>query len=90
MSTKDYRPWEVLRLIARCASCGDECTLTENGLCQQCEKNTRGNQAWAPAFPPVTSGGEKEPDLDASSFGSRPTIESAGSARFYGWSRDTW
>ena len=91
MSTKDYRPWEVLRLIARCASCGDECTLTENGLCQQCENKTRGNQAWAPAFPPVTSGRAAErPDGQPPSFGSRPTIESAGSAIFYGRSRDTW
>ena len=90
VSAKEYRPWEIPRRVGRCADCGDERTLTENGLCQRCEKNTRGNQAWAPALPPVTSGGRKEPDPDASSFGSRPTIESAGSARFYGWSRDTW
>lgn len=90
MSTKQYRPWELHRPAHRCAACGRIAELGENGLCPRCEKNTRGNQAWAPAFPPVTSGGEKEPDPDASSYGSRPTIESAGSARFYGGSRDTW
>ena len=86
----DYRPWEIQRLVGRCASCGETKRLEENGLCAGCENKTRGNQAWAPALPPVTSGGRKEPDPDASSFGSRPTIESAGSARFYGGSRDTW
>ena len=91
VTAKDYRPWEIPRLVGLCAGCADECTLTENGLCQQCENKTRGNQAWAPALPPVTSGRTAErPDGQPPSFGSRPTIESAGSARFYGGSRDTW
>ncbi len=78
------------RVLARCASCGQRCTLSENGLCDTCTGSTRETQTWAPAFPSALSGGEKEPDPDASSYGSRPTIESAGSARFYGGSRDTW
>ena len=87
----DYRPWESPRLVGRCADCGDECTLTENGLCQQCENKTRGNQAWAPALPPVTSERKAaRPDCQSRSDLSRPTTQSAGSARFYGGSRDTW
>ena len=70
MVSADYRPWEIQRLVGRCASCGETKRLEENGLCAGCENKTRGNQAWAPAFPPVTSGGRKEPDPDASSFGS--------------------
>ena len=89
-AAKAYRPWELLRVMILCASCGGATPMNESGLCPDCDTNIRGNQAWAPALPPVTSGGRKEPDPDASSFGSRPTIESAGSARFYGRSRDTW
>lgn len=91
VSAKEYRPWEIPRCVGRCADCGDECTLAENGLCPRCEKNTRGNQAWAPAFPPVTS--ERmaaRPDGQSHSCLSWPTIESAGSARFYSRSRDAW
>ena len=91
MTAKDYRPWEIPRLIGLCAGCGNECTLTGNGLCQQCENKTRGNQAWAPAFPPVTSGRTAaRPDGRLLSYLSWPTTESAGSARFYGRSRDAW
>ena len=90
MSAKDYRPWERPRLIGRCASCGDDCTLNEHGLCVVCTGSTRDTATWAPAFPSALSGGRKEPDPDASSYGSRPTTQSAGSADFPCRSRDTW
>ena len=91
VTAKDYRPWEIPRLIGRCADCGNECTLTVNGLCQRCENKTRGNRAWAPALPPVTSErSAARPDGRAPSYTSWPTTEIAGSARFYGRSRDAW
>ena len=92
MTAKDYRPWERPRLIGRCASCGENHMLTGNGLCAYCEQQyNRGHQAAAPAFQPATSERTAaRPDGRLLSFGSRPTIESAGSARFCGGSRDTW
>lgn len=71
VSAKEYRPWEIPRCVGRCADCGDECTLAENGLCPRCEKNTRDHQASAPAFRPVISAREvARPDDRSRSFGS--------------------
>ena len=93
MSTKDYRPWEIPRLIGRCASCGDECTLTEHGLCVVCTGSTRETPTWAPAFPSALSGGTVvKPDSDTAP--SLPTVArptgSAGAGNFARRSRDTW
>lgn len=95
MTPKDYRPWEVPRLIARCASCGDECTLNEHGLCDTCTGSTRDTTAWAPAFPsPVAGGTAALPDSDTAP--SLPTVArptgSAGAGNFDDTrrSRDTW
>ena len=55
MSAKDYRPWERPRMIARCASCGQRCTLTQYGLCDTCTyRHTRGTTIWGPVFPSPT------------------------------------
>ena len=91
MSAKEYRPWEMPRIIGRRADCGDNKHLADNGLCADCEQLTRGKQAFAPAFTPATS--ERmavRPDGQSHSCLSWPTTQSAGSARFYGRSRDTW
>ena len=95
MSTKDYRPREIPRLIGRCASCGQRCTLTEHGLCDTCTGSTRDTATWAPAFPsPVAGGTAALPDSDTAP--SLPTVarptESAGAGNFdeARRSRDTW
>ena len=95
MTAKDYRPWEIQRLIGRCASCGDECTLNEHGLCVVCTGSTRDTATWAPAFPsPVAGGTAAMPDSDTAP--SLPTVArptgSAGSGNFDEprRSRDTW
>lgn len=94
MVSADYRPWERPRLIARCASCGQRCTLTEHGLCDTCS-STRETQAWAPAFPSALSGGTAAlPDSDTAPSlhaVARPT-GSAGAGTFDEprRSRDTW
>lgn len=95
MTPKDYRPWERPRLIARCASCGQRCTLTEHGLCDTCTGSTRDTATWAPAFPsPVAGGTAALPDSDTAP--SLPTVarptESAGAGTFNEprRSRDTW
>ena len=89
MVSAGYKPWQH---AMRCASCGENHMLTGNGLCADCEQqHNRGHQAAAPAFQSATSERMAErPDGQPPSFGSRPTIESAGSARFCGGSRDTW
>ena len=89
MVSSGYKPWQH---VMRCASCGQHRTLTENGICADCEhQHNRGHQAAAPAFQPVTSErAAARPDGRAPSFGSWPTIESAGSADFARLSRDTW
>lgn len=95
MTAKDYRPWELPRLIARCASCGQRCTLTEHGLCDACTGSTRETPTWAPAFPSALSGGTAAlPDSDTAPSlhaVARPT-ESAGAGNFDepSRSRDTW
>ena len=95
MTTKDYRPWEIPRLIGRCASCGDECTMNEHGLCDACTGSTRETPTWAPAFPSALSGGTAAlPDSDTAPSlhaVARPT-ESAGAGNFdeARRSRDTW
>ena len=91
VTAKDYRPWERPRLIGRCADCGDNKHLADNGLCADCEQLTRGKQAFAPAFTPATSErAAARPDGRAPSYLSWPTTESAGSAEFPRMSRDTW
>ena len=95
MVSADYRPWEIQRLVGRCADCGDECTLTENGLCVVCTGSTRETPTWAPAFPSALSGGTAAlPDSDTAPSlhaVARPT-ESAGAGNFDETrrSRDTW
>ena len=94
MSTKDYRLWERPRLIGRCASCGDDCTLNEHGLCDTCTGSTRETPTWAPAFQSALSGGPVAlPDSDTAPSlhaVARPT-ESAGAGNsFTRRSRDTW
>ena len=92
MTPKDYRPWERPRLIARCASCGDESTLSEYGLCDTCSGSTRETQTWAPALPSALSEGQTEPDSKPSSLPTvaRPT-GSAGAGSFDARrSRDAW
>lgn len=95
MSAKDYRPWEIPRLIGRCASCGEECTLTEHGLCVVCTGSTRETPTWAPAFPSALSGGTvAKPDSDTAPSlhaVARPT-GSAGAGNFdeARRSRDAW
>ena len=96
MTAKDYRPWEIPRLIGRCASCGDDCTLNEHGLCVVCTGSTRETPTWAPAFPSTLSGGTVvKPDSDTAPSlhaVARPT-ESAGAGNFSDEprrSRDTW
>jgi hypothetical protein len=94
MTPKDYRPWERPRLVGRCASCGQRCTLTEHGLCDTCSGSTRDTTAWAPAFPSPVAGGEALPDSQTPSLPTvaRPT-ESAGAGTFDEpprRSRDTW
>lgn len=94
MTPKDYRPWERPRLVARCASCGQRCTLTEHGLCDTCTGSTRETQTWAPAFPSALSGGEAMPEGQTPSLPTvaRPT-GSAGAGTFDETtrrSRDTW
>ena len=93
MVSADYRPWEIQRLVGRCASCGETKRLEENGLCAGCENKTRGNQAWAPALPPVTSGRTAErPDGQPPSFisiaGGLKALEPAIS--YPRRSRDAW
>ena len=94
MSAKDYRPWERPRLIGRCASCGQRCTLTEHGLCDTCTGSTRETPTWAPAFPSPASRSRTVPDGHSCQAASLPTIErpieSAGAASFSCQSRDTW
>lgn len=71
MVSADYRPWEIQRLVGRCASCGETKRLEENGLCAGCENKTRDHQASAPAFRPVISAREvARPDDRSRSFGS--------------------
>ena len=91
MSAKEYRLWEMPRIIGRCADCGDNKHLADNGLCADCEQLTRGKQAFAPAFTPATS--ERmavRPDGQSHSCLSWPTTQSAGSADFQRGLRDTW
>ena len=84
-----YQPWQH---AMNCASCGENRTLTCNGLCADCEdQHNRGHQAAAPAFQPATSErAAARPDDRAPSYLSWPTTESAGSAEFSRLSRDTW
>ena len=95
MSAKDYRPWERPRIIGRCASCGDDCTLNEHGLCVVCTGSTRETPTWAPALPSALSGGTAAlPDSDTAPSlhaVARPT-GSAGAGNFgeARRSRDTW
>lgn len=96
MTAKDYRPWERPRLVGLCADCGEECTLTEYGLCDTCTGSTRETPTWAPAFPSALSGAPPlcltatpPPSLHAVA---RPT-ESAGAGNFADEPRrrrDTW
>jgi len=94
MTPKDYRPWEIPRLIGRCADCGDDCTLNEHDLCVVCTGSTRDTATWAPAFPlPVAGGTAALPDSDTAP--SLPTVArptgSAGAGNFSTRrSRDTW
>jgi len=96
MTPKDYRPWEIPRLIGRCADCGDDCTLNEHDLCDTCTGSTRETPTWAPAFPSALSGGTAAlPDSDTAP--SLPTVArptgSAGAGSFADEprrSRDTW
>lgn len=89
----NYRHWEVPRLVGRCASCGQRCTLNEHGLCDTCTGSTRETPTWAPAFPSALSGGTAAlPDSDTAPSlhaVARPT-ESAGAGSFARRSRGTW
>ena len=87
--TAGYKPWQH---AMRCASCGDDKKLGDNGICADCEdQHNRGHQAAAPAFQPVTSErAAARPDGRAPSYLSWPTTESAGSADFSRRLRDTW
>ena len=89
MVSSGYKPWQR---AMRCASCGENRTLTNNGICADCEQqHNRGHQAAAPAFQPATSErSAARPDGRAPSYLSWPTTESAGSADFSRRLRDTW